>query len=310
MLAILYEHPEWFELLFTELDRRGIPFQKLRADELLIDPEASRFPSLVVNRMSPSAWKRGHAHAIFTTRDYLVHLEEHDVPIVNGVAAYNVEISKVRQLDLFRRAGVAYPRARVINHPSLATAASAGLQFPIVVKPNIGGSGAGIIRFDRPEELAGAPLDLGIDHTALVQEFLPARDGAIVRVEVLNGEFLYAIKIFPDFTSFNLCPADICQREDSFEVCPAEAPKKKQLRIEHTHPPREAIEGALALARAAQLDVGGIEYLIDDGTGRICYYDINALSNFVTDAVNVVGFDPTARFADYIERRLAASIAA
>jgi len=60
----------------------------------------------------------------------------------------------------------------------------------------------------------------------------------------------------------------------------------------------------LALARAAHLDIGGIEYLVDDRTGQIAYYDINALSNFVTDAVRVVGFDPTARFVDYLEQRL------
>ena len=146
-----------------------------------------------------------------------------------------------------------------------------------------------------------------------MQEFLPGRNGAIVRVEVLDGEFLYAIQIFPDTSSFNLCPADICRREDiplppqtDFSVCPVEAPVKKQLRIERVDPPREAIEGALALARAAKLDVGGIEYLVNDRDGRICYYDINALSNFVSDAVNVLGFDPTARFVDYLERRLAA----
>jgi hypothetical protein len=65
------------------------------------------------------------------------------------------------------------------------------------------------------------------------------------------------------------------------------------------------VDAALALARASHLDVGGIEYLIDDRDGRVCFYDINALSNFVSDAVNVVGFDPTACFVDYLESRLA-----
>lgn len=32
-LAVLYEHPEWFELLFRELTRRGIPFAKVPAHE-------------------------------------------------------------------------------------------------------------------------------------------------------------------------------------------------------------------------------------------------------------------------------------
>lgn len=312
-LAILYEHPEWFNLLFAELDRRGISFERWRADALLIDPESPAFPGLVVNRMSPSAWRRGNTHGIFAVSELLGHLDRQRVDVVNGLAAYEVEISKAAQLDLFRKCGVAYPRARVINHPALASRAAEGLTFPVVVKPNIGGSGAGIQRFNSIAELeiAAPTLDLGVDHTALVQEFLPARGDSIVRVEVLNGQFLYAIRIWPDFSSFNLCPADICQTIPAhpladMSVCPVETPAKKQLRIECENPPVEAINGALALARAAHLDVGGIEYLVDDRTGRICYYDINALSNFVTDAINVVGFDPTARFVDFLERRLAA----
>jgi hypothetical protein len=54
---------------------------------------------------------------------------------------------------------------------------------------------------------------------------------------------------------------------------------------------------------AAKIDVGGIEYLIDDRTGDVLFYDINALSNFVADAVNVVGFDPFERLVDYLEER-------
>ena len=57
------------------------------------------------------------------------------------------------------------------------------------------------------------------------------------------------------------------------------------------------------ISREANLDVGGIEYLIDDRDGRHYYYDINALSNFVADAKNVVGFDPWVPLVDYLEQR-------
>ena len=202
-LAILYEHPEWFQLLFAELGRRGISFEEIHADQLMFDPETRAFPDLVVNRMSPSAWKRGHANGIFTVRDYLGHLEENGVSVVNGTPAYNVEISKSRQLDLFRKLGVGYPRARVINHASRAVEAARGLQFPVVVKPNIGGSGAGIVRFDSPKELEHAELDLGIDSTALVQEFLPGRNGAIGEWRCWTGSFCTR-SVFPD-TSSSTC---------------------------------------------------------------------------------------------------------
>jgi glutathione synthase/RimK-type ligase-like ATP-grasp enzyme len=178
----------------------------------------------------------------------------------------------------------------VINHPALAFEAVKGLRYPVLVKPNIGGSGAGIVRIETPAELARRGFELGVDGTGIVQEFVPARDQAIVRIEVLDGRYLYAIRIVSDFSSFNLCPADIC--------------RVGATRVERYDPPREAIEAATGLAKMANLDIGGIEYMVDDRDGRICFYDINALSNFVADAANVVGFDPTARFVDYIERRL------
>src|SRR6202011_3434074 len=93
-LGILYEHPEWFTLLFAELDRRSIPWSLLHAERLLFDPECPVPHALVLNRMSPSSHRRGHGNGIFTVRDYLSHLEENGVDVINGSAAYAVEISK------------------------------------------------------------------------------------------------------------------------------------------------------------------------------------------------------------------------
>jgi hypothetical protein len=109
----------------------------------------------------------------------------------------------------------------------------------VVVKANIGGSGAGMMRFDQPEDLARAVvegrIELGLDHTAMVQEFIPGRDGHITRVEVLGGKFLYAINVFSTGDSFNLCPADICRTNDGVELsrgaCAVDAPKNN-LRVE------------------------------------------------------------------------------
>ena len=69
-------------------------------------------------------------------------------------------------------------------------------------------------------------------------------------------------------------------------------------------PEREIVEAGLRIAKAARLDVCGIEYLIDERDGQPYVYDINALSNFVTDAQRIVGFDPFERFAEYIGRRV------
>jgi glutathione synthase/RimK-type ligase-like ATP-grasp enzyme len=317
-IGVLYEHPEWFKPLFAALDRRGLRWSPVDAASLRWDP-AERPPfDLLVNRMSPSAWTRGHAHAIQSTLAYLHYVRRWEIPVLNGLDAWRLEISKSAQLDLLEALGVPYPRARVINHPSQAVAAADGLRYPIVIKPNIGGSGAGIVRFDSRESLeaavGGGSVALGLDDTALVQEYLPAEGGHITRLEILDHQLLYAIEITPPTDhGFNLCPADICQvdnqqstiiNQQSFEVCPA----RPAMQIEAIAAPEDVVRQALAISRHAGLDVCGIEYLMDARDGRPYFYDVNALSNFVTDAARVVGFDPFERLVDAIEARLAAPL--
>lgn len=308
-IAIFYEHPDWFRPLFAELDRRGTPYQKIHAARHRFDPSQEVPYSLVFNRMSPSAWLRGHAHAIFYTLHYLQHLKTQGVRVVNGYDAFVTETSKAYQLSLLNNLQLPAPKARVVNHAEEAPAAADGLRFPVIVKPNIGGSGAGIRRFHTPQQLAEAAknggLDFGIDHTALVQEYIPQQDGRIVRVEVLGGCFLYAIRIYASGDSFNLCPADVCQTVGGEELvrtaCPVDAPKN-QLRVEGYTPPSQQIMDVERIMQAAGIEVGGVEYLVDERDGRLYYYDINALSNFVADAPRVVGFDPFTRLADYLEQ--------
>jgi hypothetical protein len=178
-----------------------------------------------------------------------------------------------------------------------------------LVKANIGGSGAGIVRFENESALEGAldTLDFGVDGTALVQESAPLRGGHITRVETLGGKYLYAINVFPATGSFDLCPADACQTTTGVELvrgaCAVDAPRTG-LRVEAAHPPAEIIAQVERISQAAGIDVGGIEYLVDDRDGRHYFYDVNALSNFVADAVNVVGFDPFVRLVDYLEARI------
>jgi hypothetical protein len=310
--AIYHEHPDWFRPLFAELERRGIPFVRLDPRSHLYDPSETSVPySLLFNRMSPSAYLRGGVQGMFFTLGFLAHVERLGVPVVNGSKGFAIEISKARQLTLLESLGLPYPRARVINHPSRAVEASEGLRFPVVVKANIGGSGAGIVKFDNRDALAesakAGELDFGVDHTALVQEFVPARGGHITRVETLGGKYLYAINVHTTGESFNLCPADICQRADGVELvrsaCPVNAPKTG-MKVEATTPPPEAIRACETIMQTAGIDVGGIEYMIDNRDGRLVYYDINALSNFVADAVNVVGFDPFGKLVDYLEKRV------
>ncbi len=311
-LAIFYEHPEWFKPLFAELDRRGVAYDRLLAHEHHFDPTERDSPySLIVNRMSPSAYARGHGQAIFYTVQYLAHLKDIGANVLHGYDTYVYEFSKARQIGLLHRLGLRHPRARVIDHPSQAVAAAEGLTFPVILKPNIGGSGAKIVRFDTTDALrAGVEsnsLDLGIDGTALVQEYLPAEGNSIVRVEVLNGAFLYAIRLFLQGGDFNLCPADYCRLPGDTNGTDKEGLRDgvsgRGVPIVGCLPPPQVIADVKRITAAEGIEVGGVEYLVNSRDGQIYYYDINALSNFVANAPDIIGFDPFPRLVDFLLAR-------
>jgi glutathione synthase/RimK-type ligase-like ATP-grasp enzyme len=316
-IAIFYEHPDWFKPLFGALTARGVPYVAQHADGHRFTPGEAwdgPEPAIVFNRMSPSAWKRGRATAIPYTAEYLRHLESHGLAVVNGAAAYALEVSKVAQVALLTRLGLPVPRTVVARDAHGIIAAAAQLEAPFVVKPNIGGSGAGIVRFDSHAELrdrvaAGEEL-ASLDGVLLAQEFHAPRGQSIYRVETLDAQLLYGIRVeIGDGAGFNLCPADICKSTGGAELSSAACPVGAQIKgltVEHTQVPDLIARQVAAIARAAQIDVGGVEYLHSERDGQLYFYDVNALSNFVADPLKVVGFDPTAKLVDSLLSRVQA----
>jgi glutathione synthase/RimK-type ligase-like ATP-grasp enzyme len=290
--------------MFDEMDRRGLSYERIDANRLTYDPSETSPPySLVVNRMSPSSWLRGGETALFSTPGYLRYLADLGVPVINGHESFGFETSKARQLALMARLGIRHPRGRVITNALDALAAAEALTYPVLVKPNIGGSGGGIVSFDDQAALGAAAaageLEFGPDHTAIVQEHLPAEGDSVIRVEFLDGRFIYAIRLLLVPGSFNLCPADYCELPGI-----GEAVADRGAAVEAFDPPSEIIEDARRILDATGADLGGVEYLVNARDGHPYFYDVNALSNFVADAPNVIGFDPFIDLTDFIIERL------
>lgn len=123
---------------------------------------------------------------------------------------------------------------------------------------------------------------------------------------VLGGELLYAIRVEADEDRFDLCPADLATDDvegrdgDLREPTGVGTATCERGGVRAVRPPDEVVEAVESIAAAAGIDVGGIEYMVDDRDGAVRFYDVNANSNFVADAERVVGFDPFARLADYL----------
>lgn len=250
----------------AELQHGQLLFEKIDPSNHAFDP-SEREPryAVIVNRTSPSSHTRGHGNVLFYAEPLLDHYAARGVPVINGVGAWRFEKSKALQVSLFERLGVAYPRTIVLNHRDQVMKLARGLRFPILVKPNIGGSGTGIARFESLAALEAGlnVLDFGPDATALLQEYIEPVGGAIVRVEVLDRECLYAIRIVCQADRFNLCPADLCQTDGApgpLAACPGTT--TSALTITRVDAPRAVTETVCRISRAASIDVGGVEYLV------------------------------------------------
>ena len=298
-LAVFYEHPQWFEPLFAALDRHGLDWKATRIQDHTFDPADPKPPApVILNRLAMSSFLRQEEHALFYSMAVLGHWESLGARVINGPGVLAYDTNKARQLSLFRAAGLDIPMTRVAHRRTDVPRLAAEVGYPVMVKVNVGGSGAGMIRYDTPDELHAAVTDrltpVGVDGVALVQEYVPARDGRVIRCEVLDGKLIYALALDGAGSTFDLCPADVCMVD------------KPTITISAFEPPPEMTAAVERIAALSGLDVGGIEYMIDDRDGRAKFYDLNAMSNFVAKPLEVLGWDPHDRLVDYLKREIGA----
>lgn len=298
-LAILYEHPLWFEPLFAVLDRRGVSYVKVPLADHVFDPVGGVPPAPVVfSRVAMSGFLREPEHPIFYAQALLDHWRRQGARVLNGPEVLAIDSSKARQLSLIASLGHAVPETRVVHRGQDLLRAAERMSFPLLAKANIGGSGAGIVRYDSRDDLSRAiteeSIPDSIDKVLLLQDYVPARGGTILRIETLGGRFLYALEVSTGDT-FDLCPADACQVQ----------PGRAAVTMTAVQPSADIVSAAEDIAQAVGLDVGGVEVVIDDRDGCPRFYDINALSNFVAKPLEVLGWDPHDRLVDMLETIIA-----
>jgi glutathione synthase/RimK-type ligase-like ATP-grasp enzyme len=310
-LIVLHEHPEWQKPLFAALERRRVafaPFDVTRAAFDHVDPPRA---ALYFNQASPSAYLRGHTRAVPFALAYLRSLELLGARVLNGADVFALELSKSAQATLLRTLGIDSPHSITFNDVSALRAHAGRLTWPAVLKPDQGGSGARIQvveSFADVEQLFNRDPTVWLpDNLFLLQEYLPHDpDQGIVRLEFLDGELLYAMRV-KTHGRFNLCPSPVCNPDQGDGVCHAE-PGVDAAPVEFLpfpEVPPSAVDIARRIVRAARLDVGGIEYL-DTTDGRRVFYDINANSNLRPSIAEAFGFDPFERVVDYLIAHLPA----
>jgi glutathione synthase/RimK-type ligase-like ATP-grasp enzyme len=313
-LCVLFEHPEWQKPLFRALEQRGVPFAAVDLKSASFSDRDAPLAPLYFNQASPSAYVRGNARAVPFALSYMRALEIQGVRVLNGADAFALELSKTAQAALLRRLGIPTPRIWTFNDPHALRARAKEISFPVLLKPEQGGSGARIMIVQSFEDLETFleqhPEHWLPDNLLLLQEYI-ATDPAkgIVRMEFLGGELLYAMRVV-SHGRFNLCPSPVCNTGEGEEaVCevPAETVSAPPAEFyPYPNVPAHAVELGRKIVASGKLDVAGVEYL-ETGDGKLMFYDINANSNLRPSIGEAFGFDPFERVVDFLQARIAES---
>ena len=222
-LIVLHEHPEWQKPLFAALERRGIsflPFDVSRTAFSNVEPLRAR---LYFNQASPSAYLRGNTRAVPLALAYMRTLDLLGARVLNGADVFALELSKSAQATLLRTLGIDCPRSITFNDVRALRAYAGEIEWPALLKPDQGGSGARIQVVESLNEVEAIfERDPNVwlpDNLFLLQEYLPHDpDTGIVRLEFLGGELLYAMRVITH-GRFNLCPSPVCNPDDGNGVC-------------------------------------------------------------------------------------------
>lgn len=292
-IALLYEHPTWSIELINRASERNLDLTAIDVGNFdFVGEGPSTGYDLWVNRVNamPSAGRP--PSIVAATGHILASLELRGQRLLNGSTTHRIGGSKAAQASLFGQLGLGTPATVGVFRAEDALATAESMGFPVLTKPNIGGSGNGIMRHDSFDDLRRAidagDVDLGIDGTGVVQRVITSADDRIYRIEMLGDSFFYGTTQRLQPNAFNYCAADGCAVEPGGDA------------IDLFRPTQAIIEASARVMAAAATDVGGVEYIIDAETGEPSFYDFNPYSNFVTGFDHDLGFNPVDRYLDFV----------
>ena len=290
-IYVLHENEEWVAPLRAAFDRQSLPFEEWHLAQGSVDLGEVPPAGVFYNRMSASSHTRGHRFAPELAGSVLAWLEGHGRRVINGGHALELEISKVKQYAALSAAGIPVPRTIAAVGKDALRDAIRKVGAPLILKPNRGGKGLGVQKFDDTASaeafIDDTAFDAGLDGTVLVQRYVQAAEPAIIRNEFVGGRFVYAVRVDTS-DGFELCPADVCAIDDA-----PTTPERAKFEILHdfAHPLHARMEQFLA---RNGIEVAGIEMIIDTN-GETWAYDVNTNTNYNPDAEADAGLTNTNR---------------
>jgi gamma-F420-2:alpha-L-glutamate ligase len=234
-------HPDNFDIIVDKNINQGIKY----------DGEQIELPKLVLVRLG--------AGILPFQLAVIRHFEQAGVLCVNSSIAVETVKDKLRSSQMLSRYGLAIPNTMLVRFPIDDGLVTNNIGFPCVVKLVTGSYGEGVHlceTINDYKKLMGFVDTLGAKKTMIVQEYMGDRPGEDLRVLVIGGKVIGAMKRTAPQGDFR---ANITNggTGSNFEVTD-----------EIDYIARES-------AKALGLDIAGVDLLFDQRGFRVCEANSN-----------------------------------
>lgn len=289
-VGVFYEHPFEYNPLVTELNNRKVPVVQISPSTHDFSPGGVEIPySLIFNDLSSPIGFQRDPKALQQRINFTRHLELNDLRfaqgrIVNGSVAIETLSNRARQLSVFSSLNIPFPKTRIVNSLDKLISILPEFIFPVLVKPNDTWKALPVLRFETLSALVDAIVKNQLpfeNDLLLAQEYHRPKGDSIVRVDTINGRVITAQKIHTIREPLPLWPVEH--------------------RVEYFQPSEEIVQAVESIVRTARIDVGAVEYFIDQKSNSAIFYSIRPHSN------SRAAEGAAARLsilADYFEKRI------
>jgi gamma-F420-2:alpha-L-glutamate ligase len=214
------------------------------------------------------------------------YFELEGIPCYNGSESINLVQDKFQSSEILANAGIAVPHTMIVKSTSRSDLVEKTIGFPCVVKVVVGSFGEGVYLCKTKQEYIKFIEFVDAVHnekTLIAQEYLAHRPGEDLRVFVVGGKVLGAMK--------RTAP------EDDFRANITNGGTGESFPVSS-----EIEEIALKTAEVLNLTIAGIDLLFDDRGFRVCEANSNpgfsgfdkycntnvadAISSFIIDKIS------------------------
>jgi len=266
-IEVMLAHPDDFDIVVTQDIQKGLKYKG----------EPFSLPKVVLVRFG--------AGILPFQLAVIRHFEQAGVPCINTSESIELVKDKLRTSQILSKERIAIPHTMMVRFPVDDGLVEKHIGYPCVVKVVTGSYGEGVYLCEKKRDykkLMEFIDSLGNKKTMIVQEYLGDHPGEDLRVLVIGGEVIGAMKRTAPEGDFRA------------NITNGGTGSKYELTD-------EIVEIARNTALSLGLDIAGIDLLFDKRGFRVCEANSNPGFNGFDTYCN---FDVGSIIVDYIETRL------